>query len=149
MQESQYSSTHSLTTALDKGERSTFRYDFQKAESDSVKCGTSTPAYCIKISTAENIPLQALIKFSPHSPLPICKSQTTFQHYQLGTKSSLHVADMPLPSRYDHRPTEGETWYDSLPLNSLTHIVHELEATNTIRPVGGFTIYVTIVWYYN
>lgn len=70
MQESQYSSTQSLATALDKGERSTFQYDFQKAEPDSVKCGTSTPAYSINISIAENIPLHTLIKFSPIPPPP-------------------------------------------------------------------------------
>jgi hypothetical protein len=70
MQESQYSSTHSLTTVLEKGERSTFRYDFQKAEPDSVNCGTSTPAPSINIRIAENIPLHALIKFSPIPPPP-------------------------------------------------------------------------------
>ena len=148
MQESQYSSTHSLTTALNKGERSTFRYDFQKADPDSVKCGTSTPAYSINISIAENIPLYVLIKFSPTTPPPIFRSLTTFQHNQLDTKSSLHVADMPSPFKKRSQTNTRSDMIRQPPLHSLTHTVHKLKVTNTIWIVGGLAVYVTVIPYY-
>lgn len=112
MQESQYSSTHSLTTALDKGERSTFRYDFQKAEPHSVKCATSTPAYSINISIAENIPLYALIKFSPIPPPPhppFSGPQLLFSITSLAQKVVFMLQTCPRLLRNDHKPAQGET----------------------------------------
>jgi hypothetical protein len=94
MQEPQYRCRHFLTTAPDKGEGSTYRYDFRNAESDNVKCGMSKPAYCININLPENISLRVLIKFPPS---PILKSLTTFHYNKHGMKRSSDVADMTLP----------------------------------------------------